>query len=301
MSVEKLLQSLGIRIAAKRGDEQNFFCPFHKGGQEKTPSASVNVKTGEGLCWVCGPLPLVEIISRLKNIGIADARILLKSHTILSGGCLIRWDERYKKPVTENPSDAILAPLENIPLPTTWTKRWGTKFLKRHGVLYEPNEDRVVFVIRGPTGEFRGVVGRAEGNQKPKYLYAHGTKKSDCLLGEHLLDAVPSCIHVVEGPRDWLAMRKAGVRNTVATLGCMVSVEQADRIRSLGERVVCVYDNDEAGQSGMARLKDLLGGPLWTVQYPDNVKDPCDMSSWSIRQMVAGARLFHFSRLPRKG
>ena len=157
-----------------------------------------------------------------------------------------------------------------------------------------------MFVIRGPTGEFRGVVGRAEGNQKPKYLYAHGTKKSDCLLGEHLLGN-NSWLYVVEGPRDWLAMRKAGLDTSVATLGCMVSKEQADRIRNAGRRIVSVYDNDDAGRSGTERLKELLGCPLWTVKYPEGIKDPEEMTEEALRNMCDQASLFRFNRIPRKG
>ena len=54
---------------------------------------------------------------------------------------------------------------------------------------------------------------------------------------------------LVEGYFDHLALLRAGVEETVASMGTALTPEQTEKLRRLCERVVLCYDGDAAGRS----------------------------------------------------
>lgn len=53
MSPPVVLDTLGIRYQRATG-RLEVFCPFHKGGEERTPSLMMNLKDGHYKCFTCG-------------------------------------------------------------------------------------------------------------------------------------------------------------------------------------------------------------------------------------------------------
>ena len=165
--------------------------------------------------------------------------------------------------------------------PDTWdalkgrlvSKGFATALLVAGGLLsqkegrsstYDRFRNRLVFPIRGLTGDVVGLGGRIIGKGEPKYLNSAETaiyNKRDHLFG---LDMTRQGIRdtgeavVVEGYFDFATLFQAGVSNVVATLGTAFAEEQVALLRRFTEKVVINYDPDTAGASATRRSIDLL-------------------------------------------
>jgi DNA primase len=63
---------------------------------------------------------------------------------------------------------------------------------------------------------------------------------------------------VVEGYMDWLALAKGGIGNIVATLGTALTHDHARLIKRYSQRVLLLFDGDEAGKSAARRSLPIL-------------------------------------------
>lgn len=127
--------------------------------------------------------------------------------------------------------------------------------------------DRLVFPIRDELGRPIAFGGRKlDPEQEPKYLNSPESPvfhKSRALYG---IDRAKRAIVtagasiVTEGYTDVIACHRAGFTNAVATLGTAFTRDHARALRRLSERVVLLFDGDEAGQKAADRALDLLMG-----------------------------------------
>src|SRR5262249_248602 len=85
-------------------------------------------------------------------------------------------------------------------------------------------------------------------------------------------------IAVVEGYTDVIAAHQVGISNVVGTLGTALGDEHIAALRRLADRVVLVFDGDEAGQKAADRALELFLGhavDVRIVTLPSG-QDPCD-------------------------
>jgi len=85
-------------------------------------------------------------------------------------------------------------------------------------------------------------------------------------------------VAVVEGYTDVIAAHQAGLTNFVGTLGTALGDEHVAALRQLADRVVLVFDGDEAGQKAADRSLELFLGhdvDVRVMTLPENI-DPCD-------------------------
>ncbi len=152
-------------------------------------------------------------------------------------------------------------------------KGFDTRLLVTGGLLstndertstYDRFRGRVIFPIRGVTGEVLGFGGRILGAVEPKYLNSAETplyNKRENLFGLHetrqaIRDAGEAI--VVEGYFDYASLWQAGVPHVVATLGTAFAEEQVALLRRFAGKVVINYDPDAAGASATRRSIELL-------------------------------------------
>jgi DNA primase len=85
-------------------------------------------------------------------------------------------------------------------------------------------------------------------------------------------------VAVVEGYTDAIAAHQAGLANVVGTLGTALGEDHVTALRRLADRVVLVFDGDEAGQKAADRSLELFLGhelDLRVLSLPAGL-DPCD-------------------------
>lgn len=153
---------------------------------------------------------------------------------------------------------------------------------------------RLLFPIHDARGRTVGFGGRIlpELEQKmadlgrgvAKYLNSPETllfKKSRNLYGADLA-RLPArnagWVGVVEGYTDVIAAHQVGLANVVGTLGTALTDDHVQALRRLADRVVLVFDGDEAGQKAADRSLELFLGhevDVRVLTLPEDL-DPCD-------------------------
>ncbi len=146
--------------------------------------------------------------------------------------------------------------------------------------------NRLVFPILDELGRPIAFGGRKlDPEQEPKYLNSPESPvfhKSRALYGIHaakrpIIEAGVSI--VTEGYTDVIACHRAGFANAVATLGTALTTHHARFLRRLGERVVLLFDGDEAGQKAADRAVEVFFSEPVDVSIcvlPDGL-DPDDL------------------------
>ncbi len=154
--------------------------------------------------------------------------------------------------------------------------------------FYDRLRHRLVFPIFDAIGRPIAFGGRKlREEDEPKYLNSPETKlfnKSATLYGLHLakkpiIDSKTAVI--VEGYTDVIACHQGGARNVVATLGTALTGEHVRELRRYAEKVVLIFDADEAGQKAADRAVELfLTGDMDVAiaVLPEGL-DPADLMS----------------------
>ncbi|MFA9478435.1 DNA primase [Phycisphaerales bacterium AB-hyl4] len=156
---------------------------------------------------------------------------------------------------------------------------------------YDRLRHRLIFPIFDAIGRPIAFGGRKlREADEPKYLNSPETKlfnKSATLYGLHLakkpiIDSKTAVI--VEGYTDVIACHQHGAKNVVATLGTALTREHVGELRRYAQKVVLVFDADEAGRKAADRAVELfLTGDLDVAiavlpTGPDGAKlDPAEL------------------------
>jgi DNA primase len=135
---------------------------------------------------------------------------------------------------------------------------------KQKSSFYDRFRNRIMFPIFSMGNQVVGFGGRVLDDSLPKYLNSPETmvySKSNSLYGLHL--AKPECrktgtAFIVEGYLDLLALWQHGVKNVVATLGTSMTPDHVRILRGHCERVILVYDSDEAGLKAAVRSIEIF-------------------------------------------
>lgn len=152
------------------------------------------------------------------------------------------------------------------------------------GGHYDTFRHRLMFPIRDLNGRIVGFGGRTLGEDPAKYLNTPATvlfDKSSNLFGvdraKHAATKTGRII-VVEGYTDCIMAHQAGFAETVATLGTAMTEAHAGLLRRYTDRVILVFDSDEAGQRAADRAISVTlssGLDVMLARVPEG-KDPCD-------------------------
>lgn len=130
---------------------------------------------------------------------------------------------------------------------------------------YDLFRHRLMFPIFSPARQGLGFGGRVlRDEDQPKYLNSPDSQifhKGKTFYGlETSVKYIRSEdeIIVVEGYMDWLALAKAGVMNIAATLGTALTPEHAKMIKRYTNKVLVLFDGDNAGRSAAQRSLPIL-------------------------------------------
>lgn len=183
---------------------------------------------------------------------------------------------------------------------TATAKRWDFGGLEMAGLVakrssgdgyYDKLRHRLIFPILDNIGRPIAFGGRIlpgttrEDASDAKYINSHehaAFNKSATLYGIHaaqkpIIDCRTAVI--VEGYVDVVACHQNGFRNVVATLGTAMTAQHAQLLRRYCDRVILLFDADEAGQKAADRAVEVFFGETLDVQIvrlPGD-KDPADL------------------------
>jgi DNA primase len=152
---------------------------------------------------------------------------------------------------------------------------------------------RIMFPLADPKGHVLGFGARALApDDQPKYLNTSESElfhKGSMVYGADLARAAAARagrLVLVEGYTDVIALRQAGIPETVCSMGTALTDRQLDALKRLTPKVLLCQDPDAAGQEAVAKGKDairvfneghhLRGFDLRVVRLPAG-QDPADL------------------------
>ena len=133
------------------------------------------------------------------------------------------------------------------------------------GGLLDRFRGRIMFPLADPKGHVLGFGARAiaPGDQ-PKYLNTSESElfhKGSLVYGADLARAAAARagrLVLVEGYTDVIALRQAGIPETVCSMGTALTDRQLDALKRLTPKVLLCQDPDAAGQEAVAKGKDAI-------------------------------------------
>ena len=285
-------------------------CPFHAGGQEKTPSFKVDPDLKTYHCFGCGKggsvisfvmemdkITYPEAIKNLarkmgieivyeegSEIEVEDSSIKEELFELYRRTTVTFQHFLNEKPegrpaleylaargVSREMIDCFklgFAPADREFLYNFLKQKgYSDDFLEKSGLFSQRYRaislfsGRLIFPITDRQGRIVAFGGRAmpgvlqnDGKEPPKYINSPETevyKKGQTLFAIELAKAQmrrSKTAYLAEGYMDVIALHQAGIVNAVAPLGTAFTDEQARWLRRWVDKVVLVFDNDEAGQ-----------------------------------------------------
>lgn len=153
------------------------------------------------------------------------------------------------------------------------------------GGLYDRFRERLMFPVLDAMGRVIAFGGRTLGDDPAKYLNSPESElfdKGRSLYGIHAAkDAIMKRreVVVVEGYTDCLMAHQHGISHVVATLGTAMTAENARVLSRYADKIILMFDSDEAGQKAAERAIDVFFEQqrveLFLAHVPEG-KDPCD-------------------------
>jgi len=155
---------------------------------------------------------------------------------------------------------------------------------KAAGGYYDTFRNRLMFPILDVHERIVGFGGRTLGDDPAKYMNTPATALFD--KGTHLFGLnrarkvaqETGRIIVVEGYTDCIMAHQFGFTDTVATLGTALTDSHAGILRRYTDKVILLFDSDQAGQMAADRALSvtLTSGLDVTLARVPEGKDPCD-------------------------
>ncbi|MFQ5598369.1 MAG: DNA primase [Nitrospiria bacterium] len=184
------------------------------------------------------------------------------------------WDGLLKRLGT----DYTISILEKAGLVSR--KASAPKSSQEKSACFDRFRARIMFPIKTRQGRTVGFGGRVLDDAMPKYLNTCETlvfTKGKQLFGlDHIQRGGEDPLIVVEGYLDAIAVHQAGIPNAVATLGTALTQDHLRLIRRVADRMVLIFDSDQAGERATLRAAPLLleeGISASVVTLPQG-KDP---------------------------
>ncbi|RRG18292.1 DNA primase [Weissella viridescens] len=134
------------------------------------------------------------------------------------------------------------------------------------GTLHDRFADRVLFTIRDQYGHPIAFSGRRlnADDTQPKYVNSPESllfDKSNELFNLDLArDSIKKSHDVIlfEGFMDVIAAFQAGIKNSVASMGTSLTIDQVRQLNRIADNITIAYDSDAAGQNATKRALDLI-------------------------------------------
>ncbi len=132
------------------------------------------------------------------------------------------------------------------------------------GTVVPVFRNRIIFPIVDDRGRTVGFGGRVMGDRLPKYLNSPDSmifQKGRLFYGEAQTRreiARQRTAVLVEGYLDLLALYQLGIRNGIAALGTAFTDAHALRLKRWADRVILLFDGDEAGSRAATRALEKL-------------------------------------------
>lgn len=313
---EKVVASLGIEIAQKRGTRAWALCPFH----EDHSATNFFIRTagkraGQSHCFSCkGGGTLIDLVMHVRSCDYESAHAYVE---LLGKGYepprrhvrIVERPPRLSRSRFKMPSTVIFKPLEE------WSSRAKKYALGRGITPEEVDRYKIGYAIDGPLscrivlpwidayGQFAGYSARTFVGEEPKYLTPDKRDNADLstMFGEHTWSGLNEVIIVTEGALNVMAALRAVDDYRIdggAMGGSDINGMHMIKLASF-KKVIILTDSDPAGDKAAIDMEYALGRyveHLPRVRLPDK-QDALDVGRDYLRTKLVEA-LFNMGVAP---
>lgn len=296
MSVESELINRGLTLKPSGKDYVLTNCPFPD-HEDKNPSFSINIKTGNFICFGCGESgDFYDLISVLDDISVSEAHRKYRNFDNESSSIfgmlseILENEEKKYVYYSKKSFFKVFPAIAKGSVGYDYLKKRKLKdstihnFDLRWGGNVYHFVNRVIIPVYSPEGKLITYTGRAINNNPVKTRKTRSASKT--LFGlnrllEYTKNKNKVYIVVVEGEFDAMYLQQFNIP-AVASMGKHLSDYQIYLLRKYGKKIIMSYDGDKAGVEAMwgkhnnlVRLKKYV--PAYGIHLPDG-KDPNDLT-----------------------
>lgn len=274
-----------FRDIKNTGNDIMVTCPYHKNGQERKPSAGINLKNGMFHCFTCGESGTLDVL--ISNcFGVYDNG--KKGYTWLCdnfdddvyqirSGLQIEERKHFEQPkyITEQELDSY-----RYYHPYMWKRHLTPELVEFFDIGYDKESDCITIPVNDISGNCLFVARRSV---KGKFFnYPKDVDKPIWALDKCINEkTIIVCESIFNATNCWKYGRPA-----VALLGTG-SQHQLDILRHCGKRkIIIALDGDKAGDKGRNKL---LNGLVDCVQvsYLKTPRDGRDINDLTKEEFLA--------------
>jgi DNA primase len=243
MEIREFLTNIaGIRVARQSGEEIACYCPWH---DDQNASLAINYTKGMWHCFggcTKGSGGLQGFFRKLDNSGSLSQRYI----AMFAGqGDLLRIE-------IDSPDDKLIGngyDVNELPMASEndYLRSRGITedTVREFGIRYHGMDDSIVMPIY-IKHEYIGYV-RRNISSNPKYLNSKNLQRDQIIYPFDHFKSDFGAVYVCEGPFDALKAHQMGLKNTICTLGGLISDNQCRLIGELGTSIILVVDKDDSG------------------------------------------------------
>jgi DNA primase len=305
-----------LGYARQTGDDNiTAKCPFHKEGQERRPSFSVNLRTGMWHCFTChlgGGLKrfFLELGYARETVDtLLDPIADQLAAAILVGQTRKREGDAFKGAYTL--PEHMLGVFDFTPKELVQAG-FQRELIEDLDIGYDRQRQRITYPLRDLYGNLVGISGRLRDDDPDrgrfgKYKIYKAEMRDmgfqdyirpsrnflwnmDRLFHEMQRSPRGTQLVIMEGFKACMWAMQSGVYNVVGLTTSTMSAEQQEIVEYLAPEVVLFLDNDEAGIDGTwkvgRRLAMESGIATRVVDFPEYAHQPDDLIPEDLAEMV---------------
>lgn len=286
-----VLDELGVEILRVDNYEAIGRCPAHirlMGRQDRHPSWSVNIETGQHNCFSCGFRgPFYLIAKEMLGCSREDAVAWVKSKgSIDRAFANITGEGVYVNEIPDPITEADLALYTQVPEWACAERNLDPEAVDFYGVLWDPKRDNWITPIR--EWQTNVLIGWQEKGESRRHFRNHPKhmEKGLYLFGVNQHRGTTAIIEEspLDVPRTYDVL---GVPIMLSTYGAHVTNAQLDLMQDMGiRRIISALDNDKAGDKANIELISRCRGrfrlEFWNYYEDTDAKDPGDQEDEEI-------------------
>jgi DNA primase len=303
VSMQMVVEHYDLRELRKSKNELRGRCPIHKGDGERT--FHINLSKNAFQCFSCKAKGnVLDFVAAMESCSVRDAALKLQAWFTVGES------RRVSMPLLSEQQETAdqTAPTGRInpPLPFQLRVDSGHNYGLGRGLTKETLEHfgaglcvskgtfsgRFVIPLHNEKREIVGYAGRSLDDSEPRYLFPSNEKgfyKSHLLFNLHraLEDNETSFVAIVEGLFSPMKLWQAGIAS-VSLLGSSLSEAQEDLICRHFNRVVLLFDGDDAGRACTDDCATRLTRRAWVraISLPDGCQ-PDQLSKEEILRVLS--------------
>lgn len=305
--IEAIIESLGIKVASKRGNRAWSHCPFHSSEQPTTFFIRLSgPRAGQNFCFSCkhgGALP--ELVMHVRGCDYSTAKAFISSighgfQPPRAKVAVVARPPKIGRSRFKLPNEVIFDKLEY------WVTQ-AREYTKSRGITQKDVFDfRIGYAIDGPlscrivlpwistTQQIVGYSARTFVDDEPRYKTPKESDNADfgTMVGEHLWPESKQrgILIVTEGGFNALAVKRVLPEDANIAIGAMggseINPTHIIKMATFG-LVIVMTDADDAGDKSASVIQSSLARhtPTRRARLPDK-QDHCDVTPEFLRRFV---------------